>query len=248
MIAELVRVDHRRVDALLATLSGALVGSQTPGATRPITVVGLGLGAQRIAAVLIEAGYVVTVRASGTATQTGRSTPRSRPEAVVLVSAHVIDPVEHQRWLRSDVLHVPVVFGEAGVRVGPLVDPGRSACLACVEQQRTLDDPAWPAMAAQLWGRAAAAETSALATEAAVEVLRLLRDRTVDRSIRLDADSGERTTARAAVSDRCGCHGLNVVSGLSARELRQETGSARGLPALWSPAPPTTTRAPFVPA
>ncbi len=259
MLAELAGVDRRRVDALLVALAGALVGEPVAPAARPIAVVGTGLGAQRIAAVLIDAGYTVTLSTPGAATRTGRTTPRSRPAAVVLVSAHVVDPAEHQRWLRSDVLHVPVVFGEAAVRVGPLVDPGRSACLACVEQHRTLDDPAWPAVAAQLWGTEAAAEVSALATEAAVEVLRLLRSRTLERSIRLDSETGERTTTCWAVSERCGCRGLSdlphgagalptPLSGLSAPASRQESGSAHDQPAPWSPAPPTRARAPFAPA
>ena len=184
MLADLACVDRRRVDHLLTALTNALANALDVDATSaaaPLTVVGSGLGAQRIAAVLAEAGFSVTLSASGA--RASRAAPR--PAAVVLVSAHVIDPAEHQRWLRADIAHVPVVFGEAGVRVGPFVDPGRSACLACVEQQRTLDDATWPAIAAQLWGTAAAAEASGLATEAAVEVLRLLRGRTVERSVRL---------------------------------------------------------------
>ena len=247
MLADLAGVDRRRVDQLLTSLANALGAEPTP-APPPLTVVGAGTGAQRIAAVLAEAGYSVTLSAMGARVR--RAAPR--PAAVVLVSAHVIDPAEHQRWLRADIAHVPVVFGEAGVRVGPFVDPGRSACLACVEQQRTRDDPSWPAVAAQLWGTAAAAEASGLATEAAVEVLRLLRGRTVERSIRLDAESGERTTTRWAVSERCGCHGLessaHSLSGLSVPEPRRENDSATDLPAPWSPAPPTTVRAPFAPA
>ena len=125
LLAEVAGLAAGRVDAVLAALAGALLTAPAPTDAPRIDVVGTGPGAQRIAAVLLESGYAATLRAPGS-----RATRRPAPHAVVLVSAHVIDPVEHQRWLRADVLHVPVVFGEAGVRVGPLVDPGASACLA----------------------------------------------------------------------------------------------------------------------
>ncbi|MFM2353591.1 MAG: hypothetical protein RLZZ608_997 [Actinomycetota bacterium] len=240
LLAEVAGLAAGRVDAVLAALAGALLTAPAPTDAPRIDVVGTGTGAQRIAAVLLESGYAATLRAPGS-----RATRRPAPHAVVLVSAHVIDPVEHQRWLRADVLHVPVVFGEAGVRVGPLVDPGASACLACVEQHRTRSDAAWPAIAAQLWGTQAAAEAAALATEAAVEVVRLVRGRVVERSIRIDADSGERSTTRWSVSDRCGCQGLPEASALSAREPRRESGSEPDRRVRPSHERPTTVRAPF---
>lgn len=243
MLAESAGLEPGRVDAVLAALEAALLTASAAVDVPRVDVVGAGLGAQRIAAVLLESGFAVTARAPGT-----RAARRPAPHAVVLVSAHVVDPLEHQRWLRADVLHLPVVFGEASVRVGPLVDPGRSACLACVEQQRTCSDPAWPAIAAQLWGTQAAAEAAALATEAAVEVVRLVRGGVRERSIRIDADSGERTTTRWAVSERCGCHGLGAVTALSAHEPRQESGSEPDRRALPLTERPTTARAPFVPA
>ncbi|MDX2026386.1 hypothetical protein [Microcella sp.] len=239
-LAELAAIAPDRVDAVLAVLAGALHTTAAPTDAPRIDVVGTGPGAQRIAAVLLEAGYAATLRAPGAGPARRRA-----PHAAVLVSAHVIDPAEHQRWLRADVPHLPVVFSEVSVRVGPLVDPGRSACLACVEHHRTDADSTWPAVAAQLWGAAAAAEAPALATEAAVEVLRLVRGRTVERSIRIDADSGERTSTRCAVSERCGCHGLAGLSALSAPESRRENGSERDRPAPPSHEQPTTAREPF---
>ena len=240
LLAEVAGLAPDRVDAVLAALSGALLTAPAPTDAPRIDVVGTGLGARRVAAVLLEAGYAATLRAPGLG-----PARRTAPHAAVLVSAHVIDPVEYQRWLRADVLHLSVVFGEAAVHVGPLVDPGRSACLACVEHHRTRSDAAWPAIAAQLWGTQAAAEAAALATEAAVEVLRLVRGRTVERSIRIDADSSERTSTRWSVSERCGCQGLGAVTALSAREPRQESGSELDRPAPPSHEQPTTARAPF---
>jgi hypothetical protein len=44
---------------------------------------------------------------------------------------------------------VATVRGQTGV-VGPLVLPGRTACLRCGDLHRRDEDPAWPALAAQL--------------------------------------------------------------------------------------------------
>lgn len=255
MLADQSAVPCDRVEQLLATLAPALATAAPATRSAALTVVGAGVGAQRVAAVLGEAGHAVTLRApehpEGDATASAAR--GRRPDAVVLVSAHVIDPRAHQRWLRRDVPHLPVIFGEAAVTIGPLVRPGATACLGCVERRRTLDDPARPAIAAQLWGAPAAAESPALATEAAVEALRLLRTgilKPLDEaapsvSVRLDADSGARTTASWAALDDCGCR---VLSPLPEPAPRRENGSARARHAPRSPVGPTTARAPFVPA
>ncbi len=64
-------------------------------------------------------------------------------------------PRMRQHWLRRDVPHLPIVAADRSVTVGPLVEPGTGPCLYCGQLTRTDADPAWPAIAAQLWGRAA---------------------------------------------------------------------------------------------
>lgn len=248
MLAEHAGVPDGRVEQLLAAVAPALA-PESPAARATLAVVGAGVGAQRVAGVLLEAGHPVTLRSpGGTAPARGR-----RPGCVALVSTHVVDPREHQRWLRADVPHLPIVFGESAVTIGPLVVPGATACLGCVERRRTLGDPARTAIATQLWGAPAAAESPALATEAAVEALRMLRAgiptpldcpaATV--SVRLDAESGGRTLTEWTPVDDCGCRGLSLPSEPAPR---RGSGSPSARPAPWSPAAPTTARAPFAPA
>jgi len=288
MLAEQAGVPAPHVDELLAGLDAALLSPVTADvrapsaltsksvlptkpeksmAARPapratIAVVGSGIGATRVAAVLSEAGLAATLVRPGLTESTALVRGR-RATAAVLVSAHVIDPREHCRWLRSDVPHVPVVFGEAAVTVGPLVEVGTTACLACVEQRRTRDDPARPAIASQLWGTAAAAESAGLATEAAVEALRMLRARILTSrnnadgdadadaiaraavSVRLDAATGDRVEREWWPNEQCGCGGL---SPLSEPALRRESDWGPALLALWSPVATRSARAPFVPA
>ncbi len=217
---------------------------------------GRGDAAGRVAGVLSEAGHPVAIGASITRVG-GR-----RPAAAVLVSSYVADPLEHQRWLRRDIAHLPIVFGEVAVTIGPLVVPGVTACLACIERQRAADDGAWSAVAAQLWGRTAPTGTVALATEASIEALRLLHgDHSTDSAaadadlrattvreasirdglaVRLDVDTGERTERVWVPNEQCGCGGL---SSWPAPALHRESGSEPARLAPRSAAGPTRARA-----
>lgn len=248
--------DHR-VDEVLQVVSPALLpAGEQPAAQRPaIAIVGRGVAAARVAGVLGEAGHPVAVGAS--ITRVGDR----RPAAAVLVSSHVTDPLEHQRWLRRDIAHLPIVFGEISVTIGPLVLPGATACLTCVELQRSASDPAWAAVASQLWERTAAADSVEHATEAAIEALRMLRrqsdgalagrqvedelaglqsDRAAGLAVRIDVESGERTERRWSPSEQCGCRGL---SSRPEPAPRRESGSEPARRAPTSAAGPTRARA-----
>ena len=73
-----------------------------------------------------------------------------RPDPVrVLVgigepSRDLLDP-----WVRDTVPHLVVRLVEGRAVVGPFVDPGRTACLRCIDAYLTEDDPAWPLLVEQ---------------------------------------------------------------------------------------------------
>lgn len=206
-VADHLGVRHERVESLLrgldpALMAGAGAGRGASAAEHPLAVVGLGVGAERVAAVLAEAGHPIALIGAGA------DLPRTRRAAAVLVSSHVIDPHEHARWLRRDIAHLPVVFGEVAVTIGPFVVPGASPCLVCVERQRARHDPARSAIAAQLWGAPAAAETPAVALEAALIARGMLRSRSTGVSVRLDAEAGTRTVVEWKPGDDCTCAGF----------------------------------------
>lgn len=73
-----------------------------------------------------------------------------RPDLVVLVEAGAADPVRYTALRDDDLAHLSVVLREASVLIGPLVVPGRSACLRCLDLSRAALDEGWPAVAAQL--------------------------------------------------------------------------------------------------
>jgi bacteriocin biosynthesis cyclodehydratase domain-containing protein len=59
-----------------------------------------------------------------------------------------------QAWMISEqVAHLAISASEAIGVVGPLVIPGRTACLRCLDLARSDRDPAWPLILAQLSGR-----------------------------------------------------------------------------------------------
>jgi hypothetical protein len=79
-------------------------------------------------------------------------TGQARPDLAVLVGRQ---PMELRAWLmREQIPHLAASADEAIGIVGPLVIPGRSACLRCMDLTRTDRDPAWPLILAQLTGRA----------------------------------------------------------------------------------------------
>jgi hypothetical protein len=97
-------------------------------------------------------------RERGVARVVGRVAPdvrtdddESRPDLVVLTDDH--DPGLIADLMAERVPHLTAKAAEAIGVVGPLVLPGRSACLRCLDLTRRDRDPAWPLIAAQLAGK-----------------------------------------------------------------------------------------------
>jgi bacteriocin biosynthesis cyclodehydratase domain-containing protein len=76
-----------------------------------------------------------------------------RPDLVVLVGRP--DPEAGARLVAEGLAHLSAFGSEAIGVVGPLVVPGQTACLRCLDLTRTERDPAWPLLLAQLTGRQA---------------------------------------------------------------------------------------------
>jgi len=100
---------------------------------------------------------------------------RARPDLAVLVGR---PPLELRASLmREQIPHLAVSADEAIGIVGPLVIPGRTACLRCIDLTRSDRDPAWPLILAQLSGRSPdplacdAPLAAAVAAQAAARVL-----------------------------------------------------------------------------
>jgi bacteriocin biosynthesis cyclodehydratase domain-containing protein len=211
--------------ALLSALAPALLtlpAHPTPAApTRPVVCVdGDGVTADRIRALLTDLAFTVV--------PTGQVVPAARaerwgetaPDLTVIVDHFVLAPERHGRWLRRDVPHLPVLFSDAEVRVGPLVEPGAGPCLNCLELERVDEDPAWPAIACQLLYRTAPTETTRLGIEVAATVAGMVYERLhaasnqfAAASLAIDAESLSVRRRAHRPHERCGCRFLpeNVI-------------------------------------
>jgi hypothetical protein len=93
-------------------------------------------------------------RSAGAARAIRRTAPEARtddarrPDLAVLTASH--GPELAVRLLADGVPHLSAAAGEAIGVVGPLVIPGRSACLHCLDLARAERDPAWPLVLAQV--------------------------------------------------------------------------------------------------
>ena len=69
---------------------------------------------------------------------------------------------------RRGVPHLAVRLRDGSGVIGPLVLPGRTSCLRCLDLQRAAHDPGWPLVAAQLAGRRGAARSTCVGAAAAL--------------------------------------------------------------------------------
>ena len=197
MFASTFGVTPRQAERLRDALSAALVSADEQQAMGRALVLGAGDLAAELARVL---------HATGALTSDAEAA-----DLVVIVANHIVAPTEHRRWLQGDVPHLPIVVGEAAITIGPLVEPGATACLHCVSLHQRDRDPAWPAIATQLAHAAPPAHdplrSAAAVADAARRILRRLRgdDAGLDAAVRIGGDGAELSSERFAPHPECRC-------------------------------------------
>jgi bacteriocin biosynthesis cyclodehydratase domain-containing protein len=223
MIASSSGAGEREVVSLLKRLDGLLVTPADPTPAPRVAISGSGPTVERIADALAIAGVQVSV---------GGAIPDASCDLGLAVGHYVLDPDSYGFWLRRDLPHLPVLFGDDSVTIGPLVEPGSTACLYCLEHYRRDADASWSAIASQLWGRHSESETQLASIEVAARVARLAVRRlageraSVATSIRLDVATGETTARTWLPHPECGC--IDLPNNLSRPgEDRPGTGLAR---------------------
>jgi hypothetical protein len=212
VVAEAAGVGAEYAAALLAAVRPALRpddGTPLPAPRSPaelrIAVDGGTPGARRLAAVLRALGVQLVDELPEPGAE--------RVDAAVVLGSYGIAPGRHGAWLRRDVPHLGVVFGERSARIGPFVEPGTGPCLACVDLDRADADPAWPAIAAQLAHRRSPTEGGRLGASVALRLVDELFAHLLDGSRELVSASVElsaagETRVRHAPHARCGCRAL----------------------------------------
>lgn len=212
-IAELVR--GTSVARLASIVGGdsaarALIDScgdvfhRPPRATLPrLAIVGVAPGTDVVARIWAGATRSIVV-APSSADVRGHDV-----DFVVLVSHFVVSPIDVQPWLGRDVPHCAIVFGESSARIGPVVIPGVTACIRCVELAHIDTDVAWSAVAPQVWRKSAAADSRYLAVHAAAESLGMY-PMGGGYSVRVDAVDFKREVSPHDLHPRCGCQSIDT--------------------------------------
>lgn len=165
-----------RVGAAVAMLlEAAGIGQLTisdPGRVRPADLAPGGVRgpaarhASRAAAARALLGDVAAGPLTAGGLTAGRHRTGPSEQIAVLAPAAGVVPPEWLRQVRHHP-HLPVVIRETTALIGPLVLPGRTPCLRCVELVRGERDPVWPALAAQLVGEPAGVEPCDIALASA---------------------------------------------------------------------------------
>jgi hypothetical protein len=145
----------------------------------------------------------------------GPAATSRRADLVILADIYRRELPEILR--RAGVPHLAAAASEAIGVVGPLVLPGRTACLRCLDLTRAERDPAWPLILAQLTGGGGADPpacdtvlAAAVATQAAAQVLAFV-DRPASASavtngtLELVLPDWQWRRRSWAQHDRCGC-------------------------------------------
>ena len=227
--------------AIAATVSAAGVGAvsiRDSRAVRPGDILPAGATAPDVGGSWRQAMSAALERVAGA--PTSRQPPHDPPDLVVLVGEPVLDARVGDDLMRRDVPHLGVVVGTDRVVVGPLVLPGRSACLRCLDLHRRDRDPAWPHLVAQLIGGCGVAvgETALSTAAAGIAALQVLgqldgqvRPDAVGRTLELTLPHGSVRRRAWGLHTGCGCARLPQLP------LREDTPAPRsGQPSRRAPA------------
>ncbi|MEY4533275.1 MAG: hypothetical protein RI926_1044 [Actinomycetota bacterium] len=198
-------------DALLTALGTALIPTE-PRQSWRIALDGSGPFVDSLGLLLIGTGHRV-VRAS--ASVAGSS------DLAIVVGDYALQPHRPGAWLSRDVPHVPVVFSDESVRIGPLLG-GKPAdessaekfpCEQCIELAHRDMDDCWVAMASQLAGMPAPSQAPLLTAEVVALLSRWVNSPgsqpiTSNTAIRIDAANGAREILTYALHPDCACQAL----------------------------------------
>lgn len=83
---------------------------------------------------------------------TFRPDPKTKVSLALTIGHLALNPRSYSRWLARDVAHLSIVFELKQAFVSPVVIPGVSACLNCLQEMKVDEAENWPVIATQLLG------------------------------------------------------------------------------------------------
>ncbi len=160
------------------------------------------------------------------------------PDLVVLADALAVDPDLTTELHITGTAHLTAALRDGTGVVGPLVLPGRTACLRCVELRRGVHDAAWARVPAQLVDRTGSADpacvtaTVALATAQALAALdgaagAVDVPSTLEATLQVDPARGTLTRRVWEPVAGCGC-GATTCARATRRVCGERVGVRRG--------------------
>lgn len=201
--------------ALLSALGPALLprsGLGIPSPSYRISLDGNGPFSDTVGILLIGMGHKV-VKASADLSL--------RCDLAIVVGEYVIEPSRISGWVRNNIPHLPVVFSDQHVRIGPLlgtppelnVDLLDLPCSECIELHHRDRDECWAAMASQLAGRPAPSNTALLRAEASALIARWISSReslplTHNTGVNIAVTDGEIREITFWLHPDCACQAL----------------------------------------
>lgn len=224
-------LNREQVDEFTRHIQPALV-QVAPSTSACVEIDGCGPTADRLDWRLREAGMEPR-RPTTLQRKNPPPQPTSSPDFAIIVGDYVLDPDRRGRWLRRDIPHLPIIFNDTSVTLGPFIEPGTGPCLYCLELHRRDADPAWPALASQLLGRKSTAQSPFVASEVATLATRLVMVRvltgrgTSSIAITLDVATGQLSRRSGQPHADCACSEILPVN----EQDRQETVTENSLPA-----------------
>lgn len=222
--AEVERAARARADAVVivsgrgALAVGVVTGLLHSGVGRVHTDTG-----GRVHGADLGTGYTDAERGAPRLTATRAAVGRLLPEAttrpppardvadLVVLADELPDPAAVATLRADGVAHLPLRLRDGIGVVGPLVLPGRTACLDCLDLARTALDPGWPSVAARLVGRGGAADpacataTVGLAVAQVVAAVEGRAPPTLSATLELDVHAGRLLRRPWSAHPDCPC-------------------------------------------
>jgi hypothetical protein len=197
--------------ALLSALGPALVPSP-PRPSWRIALDGSGPLVDSLGLLLIASGHRV-VKASASVA--------SNSNLAIVIGDFALEPHRPGGWLSQEVPHLPVVFSDESVRIGPLLG-GRTdsslnvekiPCEQCIELTHRDSDESWVAMISQLTRTPAPSHHPLLDAEVNAVIARLIHNPTTHQitsntALRISAVDGARELVTYALHPDCACQAL----------------------------------------
>lgn len=210
-VAEECGLTPAETSAFMSALAPAFM-TQPPSPSWRIALDGTGPLVDTLGLLLIAAGHRV-IRASAAVA--------GKTDLAIIVGDFALEPHRPGGWLSRDIPHLPIVFSDESVRIGPLLgsrvsndsDLEHYPCEQCIELTHRDHDECWVAMMSQLVSTPALSQTPLVNAEISALIARWIQSPashpiTHNTAVRIDALSGGKEEVTFALHPDCACQAL----------------------------------------